>query len=613
MNKKNYYGIDPYLYDDPYTILAKAQFGYDMPIEADYKSYPEFKEAYATWLALNRPEPTDSIPIQTPSLGLIAPKKSSRSRGLTDYSGTSVVDFLTDQGVASDYKTRASLAKALGISNYTRKADQNLLMMDMVRKNPEILNMLPTMLSSKKGRKSSKSLPNSPNATNLEIEEDEDGNKTIIDSTGVRTTIDSVGNVINIDTAGASTAVDTTGGIPLDATGKLPKPTGGSDKTSDVTKALAGMAGIAIAGGLTYASFKEAEQAAQQLAKTSGVSADLLKSSFKKIKPKIAGAVKAYENMGVSGQEMYNQIENLIATDENIAKTAFTKEVKQAMKTGPLKSYTPELAKEFQQFKASSSPRAVNILRDLERESGLTKLKSPSGKLASGKLPTPTFSNRAASAFDAISKSKPVTRLNQFRKELDLGTKTANALRKTANFVGGARKFLRFEEGGENQQDGMQQLMQYIAMQLQQGTSKSEIIEALISATQGSIDQQTANDLIDSVANQLGGGEESEENDLQSQMQYGPASNEQMMGQEGMMPEKYQNGGGYSGTYDAGSGSYFAQGGSFVPTYGDILPEYMYGADMMEDGGTYGVGDTLDVSPEEMEYLRQQGYDFDIV
>jgi ABC-type transport system substrate-binding protein len=87
-------------------------------------------------------------------------------------------------------------------------------------------------------------------------------------------------------------------------------------------------------------------------------------------------------------------------------------------------------------------------------------------------------------------------------------------------------------------------------------------------------------------------------------------------GQEGMMPEEYQNGGGYSGTYDAGSGSYFQGGGSFVPTYGDILPQYMYGSDYMQEGGStmgYNVGDTLEVSPEEMEYLRQQGYDFDTI
>jgi hypothetical protein len=71
-------------------------------------------------------------------------------------------------------------------------------------------------------------------------------------------------------------------------------------------------------------------------------------------------------------------------------------------------------------------------------------------------------------------------------------------------------------------------------------------------------------------------------------------------------------GGGYSGTYDQGSGSY-------------ILPQYMYGSDYdndlsmysnesyMQDGGSLNIGDTLDVSPEELEYLRQQGYDFDIV
>jgi len=76
-------------------------------------------------------------------------------------------------------------------------------------------------------------------------------------------------------------------------------------------------------------------------------------------------------------------------------------------------------------------------------------------------------------------------------------------------------------------------------------------------------------------------------------------------------------GGGYSGTYDQGSGSYFQAGGSFVPTYGDILPQYMYGSgydqSYMQDGGSLNIGDMLDVTPEQMEYLRQQGYDFDTV
>jgi hypothetical protein len=69
---------------------------------------------------------------------------------------------------------------------------------------------------------------------------------------------------------------------------------------------------------------------------------------------------------------------------------------------------------------------------------------------------------------------------------------------------------------------------------------------------------------------------------------------------------------GYSGTYSAGV--YYQGGGSFVPGYGEsaygALPKYMHGMSM-QDGGS--AGDEMYVTPEQMEMLRQQGYEFDVI
>jgi hypothetical protein len=66
-------------------------------------------------------------------------------------------------------------------------------------------------------------------------------------------------------------------------------------------------------------------------------------------------------------------------------------------------------------------------------------------------------------------------------------------------------------------------------------------------------------------------------------------------------------------TYSAGV--FYDEGGTFIPTYSDmaygVLPEYEMGS-YYADGGMTG-GDEMYVTPEQMEMLRQQGYDFDII
>jgi hypothetical protein len=69
---------------------------------------------------------------------------------LKEYEGVSVVDFLSAQGKASDYASRKELAKSLGIEGYRGTADQNLKLIDMIKDNPEVLDVYPTSKSSSK-------------------------------------------------------------------------------------------------------------------------------------------------------------------------------------------------------------------------------------------------------------------------------------------------------------------------------------------------------------------------------------------------------------------------------------------------------------------------------
>jgi len=65
----------------------------------------------------------------------------SASRKLNDYKGVSIVDFLAAQGInKTDYASRKELAKALGISNYTGRGDQNMQLINLLKNSPDTLN-----------------------------------------------------------------------------------------------------------------------------------------------------------------------------------------------------------------------------------------------------------------------------------------------------------------------------------------------------------------------------------------------------------------------------------------------------------------------------------------
>jgi hypothetical protein len=79
---------------------------------------------------------------------------------------------------------------------------------------------------------------------------------------------------------------------------------------------------------------------------------------------------------------------------------------------------------------------------------------------------------------------------------------------------------------------------------------------------------------------------------------------------------QFKKDGGYTGTWNGNQG--FAAGGTFIPGYGESaygLPQYEMGranyGGMYQGGGM--IGDEMEVTPEQLEMLRQQGYQFDII
>lgn len=614
--KKNSYGLDPYMYDDPYTILAKAQFGmnynsipwnsiyqsintfpYAEPKSSDFRTYREFKDAYDKWVIDNSTLGAfgagqfrnDTVNVRQPQVSSSDIPTVSLSQGellypeLNSYAGPSVVDFLKsiNTGQLTDYKSRKKLAKALGITNYKGRPDQNAQLINLIRQNPELLY-------------------------NFEEQEEQEvsptaATKSLQDSVAVNIPIvDSTGNVIDT----ASNKLIT----------KLPKSTDSDDEEfTDLEKAIAAISSAAVLGGGTYMAVKEIKDV---VAKQYGLSGNNLKIYNevlkKKLMPKVRASAKEADALGKQGKAIYEQLEDL-----------FKETVDEARK---YKDMTPEERVNYdlleEQRKINkATPREKSFLRALEKEApkGTPRLTIPNTpsrlpKPTAPSLPKPTGSYQKAVSF--ITSSKPFQKSASYLDELSntaKNLKNMKGLKTAANFL---RRF-RFQEGGEQQAQMMQQVVNFIITELGRKTDISKIAEQL---TTFGISQSDAIKLIEKVSNEISTSQYkqpmmagSENPDEQG---YYAATDERMPSEEEAV--MMRNGGGYSGTYDIGSGSYFQTGGSFVPTYGDILPQYMYGSDYdidsyMQNGGSLSIGDTLDISPEQMEYLRQQGYDFDII
>lgn len=553
------------MYNDPYTFLQKAQIGFEVPIEADYKSYDEYQKAYNNWRMLNSGDPTaSSIIKQDPVLAKNPSLVNTPS--LIAYEGPSVWDFLTAQGVKGDLPTRKKIAKILNIKNYTGLPNQNKRMIELIEQNPEVVNTIAQIVVNPSSSKTASEKIQQANLTGAP------GNK-----------IDTIVNKQPLTTDTSKSKV-----VPPAPFTKNKKSEESED--SQFEKALIAMFSIAAAGGMTAAAINEAKV----VAKTSfGLKGKMLEQAVealtKNVIPTAKTALKQWKAMGDVGQEAYNYSEKMIqrevaarkkklnlVKEQRAARLAGKSSPTPIPKKGLVTKFTPPV---------SSTPTPAFV-----------KPAPYNGVRPFAPAPTeaPLFSRYARQ----IKESPFYKGAAKYADELGAFAKAKSPAWLT-KMVGSVAS--KFEEGGEQEmmnQQGMedsemeQRLVSYIASQLQNNIDPQEIVQDLMS--QG-LPQDQAAQIIEQVAMFL------------EQRGQGVSRNQQQDSEEEQM--RY---GGYSGTYDMGSGSYFAQGGSFVPTYGDILPEYMYGH-MMEEGGSLNIGDTLDVSPEEMEYLRQQGYQFDTI
>jgi hypothetical protein len=117
-------------YDDPY-MYQEALDAYE---QALYQQYLSQQKAAAEQ---NTTQTTGST--STTATGASAtPTKSQRE--LVSYSGPSVWDFLTAQGLRGDLATRKQFAKQLGITGYKGDATQNAQLIDMFMKDPTLLD-----------------------------------------------------------------------------------------------------------------------------------------------------------------------------------------------------------------------------------------------------------------------------------------------------------------------------------------------------------------------------------------------------------------------------------------------------------------------------------------
>lgn len=127
-----------------------AQGGMEVPRQEDFPDYNSFAAAMQEWEQMgqynnymNSPAMmADSIPIAQPVVGVppaAAPAQAAQV-ALNPYQGSSVYDFLSAQNKAADYTSRKALASQLGIKNYRGTADQNLEMISMLRKDPNVLS-----------------------------------------------------------------------------------------------------------------------------------------------------------------------------------------------------------------------------------------------------------------------------------------------------------------------------------------------------------------------------------------------------------------------------------------------------------------------------------------
>lgn len=114
------------------------------PKREDYESEQDFLDALNEFAAAIGSQPQDmQQAASAPSANV--PAAFSNKFKLNPYTGISVADFLAAQNKAADYQSRKQLAKTLGIKGYKGTPEQNAQMMQMVQTNPDVLESYATV------------------------------------------------------------------------------------------------------------------------------------------------------------------------------------------------------------------------------------------------------------------------------------------------------------------------------------------------------------------------------------------------------------------------------------------------------------------------------------
>jgi hypothetical protein len=152
-----------------YDYLPKAQNGKTVlpPSQEDYPDYNSYRAALDYYIAnvgvndinLDYPElqsmysgadstaQVSGVPSQLATQMAAAQSQiANAAYSPNSYTGDSIVDYLGAQpgSLSTNYATRAALAQQMGIPNYRGTADQNMQMLKTLRSNPNMLSNYPT-------------------------------------------------------------------------------------------------------------------------------------------------------------------------------------------------------------------------------------------------------------------------------------------------------------------------------------------------------------------------------------------------------------------------------------------------------------------------------------
>jgi hypothetical protein len=165
------YEMGGMMYGNPFLPMAQAGMETE-PRQEDYPDYQSWEQAMLDWTygrtneqpVAAAPSAPEVIESDIPGGGQRPLPPELMSQSAPAYSGPSIVDMLASVGKASDFNSRIRLAEQLGISNYRGTASQNMSMMKKIMNNPTALNDYnpPVNTSRKKSSSSSSAQVNVP-------------------------------------------------------------------------------------------------------------------------------------------------------------------------------------------------------------------------------------------------------------------------------------------------------------------------------------------------------------------------------------------------------------------------------------------------------------------